>query len=59
VRVKLVEPGYGPGTRFTENGAARMAGLVTLRYEPLAHRIFAALGTRAAVTREADVADAV
>jgi NAD(P)-dependent dehydrogenase (short-subunit alcohol dehydrogenase family) len=26
VRVKLVEPGYGPGTRFTENGGSRMQG---------------------------------
>jgi len=26
VRVKLVEPGYGPGTRFTVNGGARMKG---------------------------------
>jgi short-subunit dehydrogenase len=26
VRVKLVEPGYGPSTRFTQNGSARMEG---------------------------------
>ena len=27
VRVKLVEPGYAPTTRFTSNGGARMEGL--------------------------------
>src|SRR5215475_9864097 len=27
VRVKLVEPGYGPTTRFTSKGASRMQGL--------------------------------
>src|SRR4029078_13632268 len=27
VRVKLVEPGYGPTTRFTSNGGARMQRL--------------------------------
>lgn len=33
VRVKLVEPGYGPSTRFTENGGARMAGLIPDAYD--------------------------
>src|SRR5262245_2353933 len=28
VRVKLVEPGYGPTTRFTSNGGRRMEGLI-------------------------------
>jgi NAD(P)-dependent dehydrogenase (short-subunit alcohol dehydrogenase family) len=27
VRVKIVEPGYGPGTQFTENGMKRMQAL--------------------------------
>ena len=59
VRVKLVEPGYGPGTRFTANGAERMQGLIPEAYAPLAQSIFAALGRPAAVTTEADVAEAV
>lgn len=59
VRVKLVEPGYGPGTRFTANGGARMAGLVPEAYAPAAQRIFAALAQPAALTTEADVAEAV
>ena len=32
VRVKLVEPGYGPTTRFTSNGGARMDGLIPEAY---------------------------
>ncbi len=59
VRVKLVEPGYGPGTRFTANGAERMQGLIPEAYAPFAQAIFAALGNPAAVTTEADVAEAV
>jgi NAD(P)-dependent dehydrogenase (short-subunit alcohol dehydrogenase family) len=59
VRVKLVEPGYGPGTRFTANGAQRMQGLVPEAYAPFAQSIFAALGTMTAVTTAADVAEAV
>ena len=59
VRVKLVEPGYGPGTRFTENGAERMQGLITEAYAPLAQSIFATLGSPAAVTTASDVAEAV
>lgn len=59
VRVKLVEPGYGPSTRFTANGAERMQGLIPEAYAPFAQAIFAALGNPAAVTTEADVAEAV
>jgi short-subunit dehydrogenase len=59
VGVKLVEPGYGPSTRFTENGGARMAGLIPQAYAPFAERIFATLTQPAAVTTESDVAAAV
>jgi NAD(P)-dependent dehydrogenase (short-subunit alcohol dehydrogenase family) len=59
VRVKLVEPGYAPTTRFTSNGTARMDGLIPEAYAPFAQRIFASLAQRAAVTRESDVAEAV
>jgi NAD(P)-dependent dehydrogenase (short-subunit alcohol dehydrogenase family) len=58
VRVKLVEPGYAPSTRFTANGEARMAGLVTEAYAALAQRAFAALDNPL-VTTERDVAEAV
>jgi NAD(P)-dependent dehydrogenase (short-subunit alcohol dehydrogenase family) len=59
VRVKLVEPGYCPTTRFTENGGARMQGLIPEAYQPFAQPIFAAFAKPAAVTAPADVAEAV
>src|SRR5690606_24882676 len=42
VRVKIVEPGYGPGTRFAANGGARMAGLIPEPYAPFAERVMTA-----------------
>ena len=59
VRVKLVEPGYGPTTRFTSNGGQRMEGLIPEPYAPFAQRVFAAFGQPAAVTCERDVAEGV
>jgi short-subunit dehydrogenase len=59
VRVKLVEPGYAPTTRFTSNGQARMQGLVTEAYAPFAQSVFAQLGGSTAVTSESDVAEGV
>ena len=59
VRVKLVEPGYAPSTRFTSNGASRMQGLIPEAYAPFAESIFAAFAQPAAVTTEADVAEAI
>jgi NAD(P)-dependent dehydrogenase (short-subunit alcohol dehydrogenase family) len=59
VSVKLVEPGYGPNTRFASNGGARMQGLVPPAYAPYAQRIFASLTRVEAVTVESDVAQAV
>lgn len=60
VRVKLVEPGYGPGTAFTKNTGSRLEGLIPEPYAPLAQRIFAALGeSNALVTTPADVAEGV
>jgi len=59
IRVKLVEPGYAPTTRFTENGGARMQGLIPEAYAPFAQPIFAAFAQPAATTKESDVAEAV
>ena len=60
VRVKLVEPGYGPTTRFTSNTGPRMEGLIPEAYAPFTQRIFAALAQGpAAVTTESDVAEVV
>ncbi len=59
IRVKLVEPGYGPGTAFGRNSQARMEGLVPEAYGPFAARTFAAYGQPAAVTSASDVAHAI
>ena len=59
VRVKLVEPGYSPTTRFTANAGSRLDGLIPEPYAPFAEPLFAALGKQTAVTTEADVAEAV
>jgi NAD(P)-dependent dehydrogenase (short-subunit alcohol dehydrogenase family) len=60
VQVKLVEPGYGPTTRFASNTGSRMDGLVPEAYAPFAQRVFASFTQRpTAVTTESDVADAV
>jgi NAD(P)-dependent dehydrogenase (short-subunit alcohol dehydrogenase family) len=59
VRVKLVEPGYCPTTRFVSNVGPRMDGLIPEAYAPFAEPIFAAFAKPSAVTTESDVADAV
>jgi NAD(P)-dependent dehydrogenase (short-subunit alcohol dehydrogenase family) len=59
VTAKLVEPGYGPSTSFTSNGASRMDGLVPEPYQAFAAPIFEAFGEATVFTTEADVAETV
>ena len=59
IHVKLVEPGYAPTTRFTENGGDRMQGLIPEAYAPFAQPIFEAFAQPAATTKESDVAEVV
>jgi len=59
IRIKLVEPGYGPSTRFTENGAERMDGLIPETYADFARPIFEAFGQAKAITHPIDVATQV
>jgi NAD(P)-dependent dehydrogenase (short-subunit alcohol dehydrogenase family) len=59
IRIKLVEPGYCPTTRFTENGGARMAGLFPEAYAAFAQRTMAGFSQVTVTTREIDVAEAV
>lgn len=59
IRVKLVEPGYGPTTRFAENGAERMHGLIPEAYADYARPIFEAFAQPQASTRPEEVAEAV
>jgi NAD(P)-dependent dehydrogenase (short-subunit alcohol dehydrogenase family) len=59
VRAKLVEPGYGPTTNFTNNGQTRMNGLIPEPYAAFAQRVMADFQRPELVTHESDVADAV
>ena len=59
VRVKLVEPGYGPTTRFTSNSGSRMEGSIPEAYAPFAQSVFASFAQATALTRETDVAEVV
>jgi len=59
VKVKLVEPGYCPNTRFADNGGSRVQGLIPDAYRAFAEPIFAAFAKPALVTKESDVAEAV
>ena len=59
IRVKLVEPGYAPTTRFTANGGVRMEGLFPEAYADFTNPIMGALAHVTTVTKERDVAEAV
>ena len=59
VRVKLVEPGHGPTTRFTANGASRIEGLFPEAYAAFAPPILAAFAHVTSATTESDVAETV
>ena len=59
VRVKLVEPGYGPTTRFASNVGSRMDGLFPEAYAAFSDPILASFAQATTVTTEADVAEAV
>jgi NAD(P)-dependent dehydrogenase (short-subunit alcohol dehydrogenase family) len=59
VHVKLVEPGYAPTTRFSENSGPRIEEMIPEAYAPFAHAILAGFAQLAAVTTEFEVAEAV
>lgn len=59
VTAKLVEPGYGPSTSFTSNGATRMNGLISEPYREFAEPVFAAFEDVTVFTTESDVAETV
>ena len=59
VRVALVLPGRAPATRFGDNARPRMDGAIPEAYADMAQRVFSAWGEQTAVTRAADVAEAV
>ncbi len=59
VRVKLVEPGYAPTTRFAHNTTMRIEDLIPAAYADFAAPIFAQFAAPPLVTTETDVAEAV
>ena len=59
IRVKLVEPGYAPTTRFAQNTGVRIEDLIPQAYADFAAPIFEAFATPALTTKETDVAEAV
>lgn len=59
VRVRLVEPGYAPTTRFSANTGIAVADLVPEPYAAFARPIFEGFASPALTTKESDVAEAV
>ncbi len=59
VRVKLVEPGYAPTTRFAENIGVTPDQMIPEPYADFARPVFAAFARPTLTTRETDVAEAV
>ena len=59
IRVKLVEPGYAPTTRFSHNSVLNIDDLIPPAYQSFAQPIFAAYAMPALTTKESDVAEAV
>ncbi|HEY8025923.1 MAG TPA: SDR family oxidoreductase [Burkholderiaceae bacterium] len=59
VRVHLVLPGRAPETRFGENARPRIQQGIPEAYAALAQQVFAGWAQSSAVTRAADVAEAV
>ena len=59
IRVKLVEPGYGPTTKFASNGGSRMEGVFPEVYATFANPVMAAFANVTTFTTEADVAEVV
>ena len=59
IKVRLVEPGYGPTTSFTANGGPRMQGLIPADYGAFAHATFTKMANYpTAYCAEAEVAEA-
>ncbi len=59
VRVKLVEPGYAPTTRFGANAIVPLSELLPGDYADFARPILEAFAKPSMTTRESDVAEAI
>lgn len=59
VRAKLVEPGYAPTTRFSQNSNIRLDDVIPAPYRSFADPVLGAFAKPAMVTKELDVAETV
>lgn len=59
IRIKLVEPGYGPGTRFAENLDVKLADVIPEPYMAVAQPMLEGLANPGPVTTAADVAEVI
>lgn len=59
VHVKLVEPGYGPTTRFSQNSDINLNDVIPAPYKAFAEPILAAFANPPLTTTETDVAEAI
>ena len=59
VRARLVEPGYGPTTRFSDNSLFSLEDVIPETYAGFAGPVFEAFTAPELTTRETDVAGAV
>jgi NAD(P)-dependent dehydrogenase (short-subunit alcohol dehydrogenase family) len=59
IRIKLIEPGYAPTTRFAANAEHALEDLIPEAYAALARPMFAAVANPAATTTAADVAETI
>lgn len=59
IGAKLVEPGYGPTTRFTANSDVRLEDMIPTAYMGFAEPILAAFAQPEMTTSESDVAEAI
>jgi NAD(P)-dependent dehydrogenase (short-subunit alcohol dehydrogenase family) len=59
IRTRLVEPGYAPTTRFSQNIDFSIEDMIPLDYADFARPIFAAFASPPMTTKETDVAETV
>lgn len=59
IRAKLVEPGYAPTTRFSQNTEVRLEDLIPETYAGFARPILEGFANPALVTTERDVAETI
>lgn len=59
IGIKVVQPGYGPTTRFADNSSQRMQDLINEAYAPYAQSVLGQFSNAPFHTTESDVAEAI